>query len=310
MSVRPDPVAVGLGVVAGVLAALAAAVGLLSSGASGAAVVTSVHGQQVELYGTGLYHADALFRGAGNRGTDVVTLALALPLLAWSLLGYRRGSTVGALLLSGALAWTGYVYATLALGTVYNELFLVYVAAAGASAWGLALVVRSTTAHAPAPALPRRRIGVLLLAAAGLTGWVWVAPVVDSLVSGEPPEMLWHSTTLVTEALDLAVLLPATVLAGVGVLRRRPAALRPAVPLLVLLVLLAPAIVAQTAFQLEAGYAFTTPQLVGPVGGFLVMGTAAAWALVRVLRSTSQADARTRRSVRASASSVTPATMR
>ena len=64
-----------------VLSGMAAVVGLLATGGDTPMTVTSAHGEIVELYGSGLYDGDTVFKGAGNRGSDLVTLALGVPLL-------------------------------------------------------------------------------------------------------------------------------------------------------------------------------------------------------------------------------------
>src|SRR4029450_14075606 len=89
-----------------------AVVGLLATGGVTPRTVTSVHGELVELYGTGVYDDDTVFKGAGNRGSDLVTLLLAVPLLLAATAVYRRGSLRGALLLSGGLSWPLYLYAS------------------------------------------------------------------------------------------------------------------------------------------------------------------------------------------------------
>jgi hypothetical protein len=276
---------VGLAACVGLLAVVAAVMGLLWSGGSAPGSVLSVRGQQVDLYGEGLYRYDSVVKAAGNRGTDLVTLVVAVPLLCWAVGRYRRGSVAGGLLLAGALTWFLYVYASLSLSAAYNELFLVYVALTSTSLWALTLTVRSVDLGAlPEPQaarLPRRRLAWLLVCAGTVTVAVWLPPVLVALATGEAPPMLHHSTTLVTEVLDLAVVAPAAVAGGVLVHRRRWRALVLVVPLLLLLVVLAFAIVAQTGFQVAAGWQFTVPELVGPVAGFVLLGSAAAWLLVR-----------------------------
>lgn len=76
-------------------------------------------------------------------------------------------------------------------------------------------------------------------------------------LSGVTPEGRGPYSTEFTEALDLAVITPATVRAGVLILRRDPQAHPIAVSLLVPEVLLAPLIIAQTVLQLRAGATFT-----------------------------------------------------
>ena len=71
---------------AGVAAGVGSLLGLF--GSAHPVSFTTVRGEVVDLFGAGLYRYDSVFSGAGNRGTDVVTLVIALPLLALSVLGF------------------------------------------------------------------------------------------------------------------------------------------------------------------------------------------------------------------------------
>lgn len=286
--VRPSLAALRLSAAISVLAAVAAAFGLFWPGGTAPDAVTSVHGERVELFGEGLYRYDSLFKAAGNRGTDVITLVLVVPLLLLARRYYRTASTPGALAFVGVLAWILYLYGSLTLGTAYNEFFLGYVALAGMSLFALACAVRSVDLSLlpedVLDRLPLRRLAAVLLVSAALTAFVWLEPVITAALAGQAPAMLLHSTTLVTEALDLAVVAPAAVLAAVLLLRRRHEGILMGVPLLVLLWTLAPVIVLQTVFQLAAGWDFTPPQLIGPIVGFVALGIAATATLVPTLR--------------------------
>jgi hypothetical protein len=150
------------------LTAVATLTGLLWRGGDAPATVVSVHGETVDLYGEGLYRHDSVFKGAGNRGTDAVTLALGVPLLVAAAVLHRRGSLRGTLLLVGTLAsWTLYLYGTMAVGTAHNELFLVYVALLAASLYGLIFAMRSVDTRALAvdadPRLPRRSLAAFMI---------------------------------------------------------------------------------------------------------------------------------------------------
>jgi hypothetical protein len=125
------------------LAAVAAGIGVFWPGEPGESAFTSIHGESMEIYGRGLYRDDTVFKGALNRGTDVVTLALGIPLLSLAVLLYRRGSLRGALLLLGALTWFLYAYASATLGIAYNNLFLVYVALFAAGLYAFVLCFSS-----------------------------------------------------------------------------------------------------------------------------------------------------------------------
>ena len=273
----------------GVLALVATMAGLLWSGGDGAWTFTTYRGLEVELYGRGLYQHDTLFFGAGNRGADAVTLVIGIPLLAVATVLYRRGSLRGGLLLLGAQTWFVYVYSSYALAVALNDLFLVYVALFTASLWALILTARSFDVDALAArisqAMPRRALGIFLLASAAITLTIWLMEPLAALVTGDVPEVLQTWSTLFTNALDIAIIVPAVAVAGWLVLRGDALGYLIALPLLVLESLLAPMIVAQTISQLEAGYEFTTAEIVGPVAGFTVLAVLAIWFLTATLRN-------------------------
>ena len=150
---RPSGVPGVLTMIAATGAAAAALIGVLA-GPTPVSVVT-VRGQTVDLFGAGMYRYDSLFSGAANRGTDIVTLLVVLPLLVVALRGFRRGSLRAALTLTGAQAWLLYVYLTMAVGAAFSPLFLLYVGVFAASLW--ALLVTST--RVDTRRLPRWRRG-------------------------------------------------------------------------------------------------------------------------------------------------------
>jgi hypothetical protein len=242
-----SPAVVRLSVLIAVLALVVAGAGLLWPGDEGSTTFTTQRGQVVELYGRGLYRHDTLFTGALNRGTDAITLVLGIPLLVVALHRYRRGSLRGGLLLLGALAWFVYVGASYALGAVaYNDLFLVYVALFSASLFALVLAFRSLDLRSFAARvsnqMPRRGLSVFLLASGVLTLGVWLITPLSALIGRETPERLDIYTTLFTHAFDMAVIVPALLIAGMLVRRGDPLGYVLAFPLFVLEMLLAPMI--------------------------------------------------------------------
>lgn len=146
-----------------------------------------------------------------------------------------------------------------------------------------AVDLASIASQVPA-GLPRRGLAIFMFLAGLVTLAVWGAPLVAALLRGGPPDRLDSYTTMVTYALDLAIITPATFLCAILVLQNNPLGYVIAAPLLTLIVLLAPQIILSTLFQRAAGVPFTTGEMVGPVAGFVVLGLAAAWLLVALLR--------------------------
>lgn len=281
-----------LTVLTALLAGAAALVGVFSEGGSAPATMTSVRGEVVELYAEGIYRYDSIFKGAANRGSDVVTLAIAIPLLAITLARYRRRSIRAGLLLLGTLVWFLYVGVSLALGTAYNSLFLVYVALFSASLFAVVSVFRSIDPEGLAarcsPTMPRRVPGVFMLVSGMVTFVIWTQPLVTALIAGEPPEMLDNSMTMVTETLDLGVIVPIATLSGVLILRRWALGYIMAFTLLVLEALLAPMMVMQAVYQLDAGVDLSSGQAIGTIGGFAAIALTAVWVIALLLRHISE----------------------
>jgi hypothetical protein len=125
-----------------------------------------------------------------------------------------------------------------------------------------------------------------------LTLVVWLAPLLGYLVQGQPPKLLDSYTTVITDVLDLGIIVPATFICGGLLLRRNPLGYLVAFPLLVIIVILLPRIVASTLSQVAAGVSFTTGEIVGPISGFAVLGLVATWIMVALLRNISDAPAR------------------
>jgi len=281
-----------LAVLIGVLAVASAVAGLLWPGGGDPYSVTTYRGQVVEIYGRGLYRYDSLFAGAANKGSDILTLGLGIPALLLTTWHYRRGSLRGGLLLLGVLTYFGYLGASYALNVAYNALFLAYVALFAASLWALALAFRSfdvsVLGSRLSPRVPRRSLAVFLFASGVLTLFVWLIDPLTSLIQGDAPKSLRVSTTLFTNALDMAVIVPALIIAGVLIMRREPLGYLIAFPLLVLEISLAPMISLQTVLQVRAGVEFTPGEMVGPIAGFVVFALSALLITIALLRDVAE----------------------
>jgi len=285
-AVTGGPYLLVAGLAAG-LAAVHAALLLVLHGRGDPVPFTTSRGEQALLVGSGVDAHDTVFTAAGNLGVAVVTLLVAA-LVPVALRSVRAGSARAALLLLGLVGYLLYAGATTALGSAFGPLFLLEVAVVAAAlpafvlaALAVARPVLLATVHGPA--YPRRPVGVFLLAASAVTAVVWAGPLVTALLSGTAPPTLGPSTTMVTDVLDLAVIVPAALVGGLLVLRRAPVGPLVAGPLLVLIAALLPSIVLGTVFQIGAGIRFGAAEVAGPIGGFLVLGVVGVVLLSRLV---------------------------
>lgn len=271
---------------AGVLGIAVAGIGVLMAGGADPVAASSIRGESVDLYGRGLYQYDTLFQGANNRSTDLVTLLFGLPLLAVALRWFSKGSTRGRLLLLGTLGYFVYASVGYALGAVaYNEMFLLYVGFFSVSLFAFVTTFASFSVGSEIEVdLPRRGPGVFMLISGVVVLAIWSSDPVAGLIEGGPPRGLDTYSTLFTHALDMAVIAPAAILAGVMILKGRWAGYVTAFSLLILEALLMPIITIGTILQIRLGLTFTPPEIVGPIAGFSILAAIAIWVIVTVLR--------------------------
>jgi hypothetical protein len=271
------------------LAAVAATAGLLLTGGEGPSTFTTVHGQTVQLYGQGLYRHDTVFFAGAFKGLDGLTLAVFVPALLASFWWRQRGSVRGAFLLAGMLGVFLYNSASMAFGAAYNPLFLVYVALLASSFYAFVLAFGSLD-HAAAAArvsarLPRRGLAIFLFVAGLAPLVLWLGDVLGALAEGRVPELLGSYTTAYTYAVDLALVVPAAFLSGFLLLRRVPVGYALSTVMLVLLTSVGIGVVATTAAQVSLGIVFSTGQLIGLIGSWIVLGALAISFTVVLLRS-------------------------
>lgn len=179
------------------------------------------------LTADGIYHDNALVT-ASWRGTDVVSLVVAVPLLVVASLTTRRGSAPGTLLCLGLLAYAAYNYAFYLFGAAFNRLFLVYVAVLVVSTLGLIFGLSSRRVRSMADRIVVARrdrwIGWLVVLVALGLGLFWVWASVDDLRTGRVPPMVTATghPTNVTGALDLWLVVTFGLLGGGWLARGKP----------------------------------------------------------------------------------------
>lgn len=303
---KPSKIVVWLSSMIAVLALIAAGIGLFWQDGGSPFSFTTLRGLTVQIYGQGLYRYDTSLIAIGYRAGDAVTLILGIPLLVISLLLYRRGSFRGGLLLVGVLAYFLYSYGSMAFGAAYNPLFLVYVALFGASLFGLVLAMASFDVLAlPAHfsiGLPRRGISFFLIVAGAILLLVWLMlSIVPAQLQGKAPPEVVSYTTFITGVVDLGVVAPALITAGVLLLRRQAYGYLLASMMLIFTVVLGPSLIAAGITQLVSGV-LGFSQALGFTAPFAILTLIAIWLTVVLLLHVTETGMKQRVSVGATLS--------
>jgi hypothetical protein len=172
--------------------------------------------------------ADGVYAGPASvaemlRGYDLVTLVVAVPVLALAQLAARRGSVRARLVSVGMLAYLAYTYAFHLFGTPFNDLLVLHAVVFGGSVFALVLTVSALDVPAIGARFSSRTPNRLVAAVLGLLamglGGMWVYYSVRFAVTGQVPAgsalVEPDSVVHLGIALDLALLVPAYALAAV-----------------------------------------------------------------------------------------------
>jgi hypothetical protein len=180
------------------------------------------------------------------RGQDLGNL-LAVTVLVMS--GYRRyrGSHRAALVWLGTLLYLVYAYVVYSMAIHFNVLFLVYVASLGVTSFAVLFAVNGIRAEHQAfpPPAARRLAGFTAIVIGAGFALLWLSELVPATLSGEVPQSVREAGLWVNpiHVIDLAVLLPAFVVAGAQTLTGKASGEFFVAPLLTLAVLMGASIV-------------------------------------------------------------------
>lgn len=118
----------------------------------------------------------------------------------------------------GIIFYFLYSYASMAFLTSYNQLFLIYVAIFSISLYTLlgellSLDTKSIQKSFSPGVINKIAAAFLVIIGLMLAG-MWLKMIIDSILTGIAPPTLETYTTLVIQALDLGVVVPAAILTG------------------------------------------------------------------------------------------------
>ncbi len=193
----------------------------MSWGVVAVMVAASVLGLLVRgLYPQGRWASEAL------RGGDLVSLVVASPLLAYAVFRSMRGSTRWPAVWLGMLGYATYNYAFYVFGPSFNDAFLLHILAMSMSLYSIALALSALDVRALGERFRNDRrahlLGGVLIAVGVLQGAAWVVLILRNVVTGALLEDVPVVGQHLIFALDLTLMMPALVIAGVLLWLRKP----------------------------------------------------------------------------------------
>ena len=187
-------------------------------------VFTSLRGENVDTYGgQGIYQYDNVYKAFGVRSFDWVSLVVVLPLSVLGLALYRRGQFKGRLMLAALFTYLAYIYLLGVMGNAFNILFLVWTALFSIGLFGLFFTLAdmdiASVLGKLAPSFPQKSLSVYVIILGIILFLQYLSEVISAYVTFSPPASLDHYTTLELAAIELGIMVPLHIAAGVSLWR-------------------------------------------------------------------------------------------
>lgn len=201
--------------------------GIFSNDGGGTYWYKSIRNEMVQIYGRGVYRhmtTDVAVQGIAQ---DYVTLFLAIPLLFISFFQSVKGSVKWKMAFSGVLLYFLLTYMFYIGIAMYNEMFLVAVAALFSSLFAFILNLISfdfdeIKNHFENPK-PLKRASIFLIFVAVMMASLWFSVIIPPMLDGSfYPKSLAHYSTLIVQGYDLGIFLPLALISGILGLQKHP----------------------------------------------------------------------------------------
>ncbi len=210
-----------------VMAATEALFGILSNDGSGTFWYKTIRNEVVQIYGRGVYRhvtTDVAVQGIAQ---DYVTLFLAIPLLLVSFFYSKKGSVKWKMAFSGILLYFLLTYLFYIGIAMYNEMFLVAVAALFCSLFAFILNLISFDFNEVKNqfnnAKTLKYTSIFLIGVAVMMAMLWLSVIIPPMLDGSfYPKTLAHYSTLIVQGYDLGIFLPLAFISGVLGLQKHP----------------------------------------------------------------------------------------
>lgn len=173
----------------------------------------SAFGEEITLYGKGIYARNSFSMATQAIAQDMVTLIMVLPCTIIALYFTKRKNTLAQFVLTGLLAYMLYTYMSYAFLMYYNSLFLLYVADMALSFYGFIISVNLLMNHEVTEKLQERMqtrgLRIFLSVTGVVIALLWSGRILPTLGNGKAPVGLDNYSTLGIQVLDLGVIVPA-----------------------------------------------------------------------------------------------------
>lgn len=234
--------------------------------------VTNQFGNQVMMYGAGIYAHDSYIKAPIFIGTDICILLILVPLLLRAYLQNKKeASDKSRLKLLSVYAVAFYYAASISFGVSYNQLLLLYIALFTTTLFGMFALLRDITMSKLQYQATKGVYRFLMLSGIALIV-AWLPDIIPTLINQTTLPLIEIYTTEITYVLDMGIIAPLC-LVSIYLLKRKDSL--GTVLLAILLkacMIVGIMMIPQTICQVLSGFEMPLPAFLTKSGSFVLLG--------------------------------------
>ena len=246
--------------------------GILSLDFSNAWSYINQYGDEVKLFGSGIYKDDSYFKAPIFIGSDLCVLFFLVPLFVISLIKDLRASTAKTQLRLVSIEAISLYYAvSLCIGVKYNRIFVIYVILFSLLFFTLIKRMRDLNKFNYSFELKKSDAAFLIFSGISLC-LAWWPDIIQTILNGTSLSLIENYTTEPTYVLDLGIISPLCFISLILLKKKDSFGLVLYAILLQSIIVVAVMMITQSAVQFASGVEIPLPALVSKSIIFVILG--------------------------------------
>ena len=244
--------------------------GVLSWNTGNSFYTVNQYGEEILMWGSGVYARDSYMKAPIFIGTDICVLVVLVPMLIYTMIkGKEDESDIHKIKLMSIFGTLTYYAMSLVFGVSYNRLILLYIILFGASlfmTFYYALQIKTKSVELTSGMK-------VFLVLSGIALFVaWLPDMIPTIIKGTSLSLIEVYTTEITYALDMGIICPMCFLT-IYLLDRKNAIGTLLISFLFhICFVVGIMMISQTACHILAGVKLTIPVILTKSGTFLLLG--------------------------------------
>lgn len=256
-------------------------VGLLYSTDGKIFTVFNIYGQEIELFGDGIYAYNSVLKATIAKGSDFAMIIVAIALLITNL--YREHSNSVKLLHAGFVLSITYYSITAGFGIVFNRIFVLYILLFSIACYTFLYTVIDIM-KTMIPNKTNNKKTAIFIAITGCTTLVWLVSIVPTTFTGETLDIIGTSTTEPTFIIDLGLILPTCLFGARQLIKQNTIGYIITPIMFTFLSVISVTVISQSIFQFHYNVVLSLREILGYVITFVIFGTIAVIVNLKFLR--------------------------